>query len=400
MVSEHASPLATLGETDAGGQNVHVAALADALVGLGCQVTVHTRRDDPSLPRRVVTPSGVVVDHVDAGPPSALPKDSLLPWMGDFAADLQRRWAEDRPDVAHAHFWMSGLAALTAAPRLDVPVIQTFHALGTVKRRHQGAADTSAPERLDIERRIVQEADHVIATCADEESELVAMGGDAARISIIPCGVDLDLFRPSPARPSGAGRPWRIVVVGRLVERKGIEDVVAALAGLEGAELVIAGGPPSSQLDHDGDVARIRRAARQAGVGDRVRLLGQLSRQQVPALIAGADVVVSVPRYEPFGIVALEAMACGVPVVVSDVGGLRESVVDGVTGLHVPPGDPGALGGALQSLLSDPARRAGMGRAGVTRVRQRYGWPRIAALSHDVYRRVVLHSAPTARATR
>ena len=152
MVSEHASPLAVLGGVDAGGQNVHVAALATALGALGDEIVVHTRRDDPSLPRRVALASGVEVDHVDAGPPCEVPKDELLPYMGDFAEDLHAQWSSERPDVVHAHFWMSGLAALRAARRLGIPVVHTFHALGIVKRRHQGAKDTCPPSRLATER--------------------------------------------------------------------------------------------------------------------------------------------------------------------------------------------------------------------------------------------------------
>ena len=143
MVSEHASPLAVLGGVDAGGQNVHVAALAAALARRGVDVTVHTRRDDPGLPRRVEMTPGVTVDHVPAGPASPLPKDDRLPHMAAMADDLHRVWSRRRPDVVHAHFWMSGVAALAAARPLGIPVVQTFHALGIVKKRHQGGKDTS-----------------------------------------------------------------------------------------------------------------------------------------------------------------------------------------------------------------------------------------------------------------
>jgi len=137
MVSEHASPLAVLGGVDAGGQNVHVAALATEMARQGAQVVVHTRRDDPRLPRRVALPGGALVDHVDAGPARPILKDELLPFMEDFAHDLVEQWRRDRPDVVHAHFWMSGHAALIAARQLGIPVVHTFHALGVVKRRYQ-----------------------------------------------------------------------------------------------------------------------------------------------------------------------------------------------------------------------------------------------------------------------
>src|SRR5205823_6600683 len=142
MVSEHASPLATLGGVDAGGQNVHVAALGMALARRGIDVTVYTRRDDPSLPQRVSMAPRLAVEHIDAGPAEPIPKDAIYPFVRDMGRELRKAWSARRPDVAHAHFWMSGLASLVAAKPLQVPVVQTFHALGIVKRRHQREKDT------------------------------------------------------------------------------------------------------------------------------------------------------------------------------------------------------------------------------------------------------------------
>jgi D-inositol-3-phosphate glycosyltransferase len=385
MVSEHASPLAVLGGVDAGGQNVHVAALAAALGRLGHDVVVHTRRDDPALPRRVALAPGVEVDHVDAGPPYELPKDELLPHMGAFAEELRAQWHAERPDVVHAHFWMSAVAALDAAEDLDVPVAHTFHALGTVKRRHQGAKDTSPPERLALERWIARSVDRIVATCTDEVFELLRMGADRRRITVVPCGVDLERFTPRgpvELRPPGL---HRLVVACRLVERKGVGNAVSALAALPDTELHVAGGPPAAALDADPQARRLRALAAEAGVGDRLVLRGRLSREEMPALLRSADAVVCVPWYEPFGIIPLEAMACGVPVVASAVGGQIDSVVHGVTGVHVAPRDPRALAGALRALLADPARRAELGAAGARRARRRYGFDRIAAATLAVY---------------
>ncbi|HEX5365589.1 MAG TPA: glycosyltransferase, partial [Acidimicrobiales bacterium] len=227
LVSEHASPLAVLGRADAGGQNVHVAALATHLARRGCEVTVSTRADAPGLPRRVRMAPGVTVDHVRAGPPAPVPKDQMWRHMPAFAHQLRRRWAARRPDVVHAHFWMSGWAALEAARSLPDPprCVQTFHALGVVKRRHQGDADTSPPVRTTVEQRILREADHVVATCTDELGELVALGGDPERISVIPCGIEPAAFRPDGVASPPRGPAGRVVVVSRLVPRKGIDDV-------------------------------------------------------------------------------------------------------------------------------------------------------------------------------
>jgi D-inositol-3-phosphate glycosyltransferase len=385
MVSEHASPLAVLGGVDAGGQNVHVAALATALARRGAEVVVHTRRDDPALPDQVRFARGVTVEHVTAGPQDRLPKDELLPYMDEFAGRLRRSWQARPPDVVHAHFWMSGRAALAAGHPLGLPVAQTFHALGVVKRRHQGAKDTSPAERIAVERAIIHQADAIVATCSDEVFELVRLGADLHRVTVVPCGVDLDRFTPhGPAMPRPPHR-HRLVVVSRLVERKGIGDVIGALGSLPGAELVVAGGPAASQLAGDPEARRLVALAGERGVASRVRLLGQLDQAELPALLRSADVVVCVPWYEPFGMVPLEAMACGVPVVASAVGGLVDSVVDGVTGLHVPARDPDQLAVAVAALLADPGRRAMLGRAGARRVRRRYGWDRIARSTLEVY---------------
>jgi D-inositol-3-phosphate glycosyltransferase len=386
MVSEHASPLAVLGGVDAGGQNVHVAALAAGLGRRGVEVTVYTRRDEPALPASVSMAPRVRVVHVDAGPPRTIGKDRLPPHMGRFADELARALADERPDVVHAHFWMSGRAALRAARPLAIPVVQTFHALGVVKRRHQGCADTSPPERIEAERELVRAADHVIATCSDEVFELRRLGADPDRVSIVPCGVDLGLF--SPDGPSAPRRPGlaRLLVVSRLVERKGIGDVVRALAEVPDAELVVAGGPPREQLARDREARRLLALAQELGVAERVSLLGSVERGAVPALMRSADVVVCVPWYEPFGIVPLEAMACGVPVIASSVGGLVDTVVHGITGLHLPPRRPRRIAAAVRTLLADEELRRSLGAAGVERARARYGWDRIAAATLACYR--------------
>jgi glycosyltransferase involved in cell wall biosynthesis len=388
MVSEHASPLAVLGGTDAGGQNAHVAALAAGLADRGAEVVVHTRRDSPDRPRRVRMSPGVTVDHVPAGPAEPVPKDRLLPYMDEFADDLQRQWAGWRPDVVHSHFWMSGYAAVRAARPLGLPVLHTFHALGVVKRREQGVQDTSPPERQAIEESLLRSADdygadRILATCPDEVFELLRLGADRSRVSVVPCGVNAGHFRPDgPAAlgPPAQGRPGRrVLYVGRLVQRKGIGNLITALAGVPGAELVIAGGPAPAMLGTDPEAARLRALAARHGIADRVRFLGRVDQAELPALYRSADVVASVPWYEPFGIVAVEAMACGVPVVAAAVGGLADTVIDNVTGLHVPPRDPGAIAAALRRLLADPGLRRSFGAAGRERAVRHYAMDRVIA---------------------
>ncbi|RBY96212.1 glycosyltransferase family 1 protein [Blastococcus sp. TF02-8] len=395
LVSEHASPLAAIGGVDAGGQNVHVAALAAGLAQRGHEVTVHTRRDDAALPERVVVQDGYNVVHVTAGPAEALPKDELLQHMPGFARVLRHHWAAAPPDVVHAHFWMSGLASVEAAAGLlrPVPVLQTFHALGSVKRRHQGDADPSPAERIDLERGLCRDVDHVVATCSDEVFELRRLGLPSDRVSIVPCGVDTSVFTPrGPVAPRSERR--RLLVLGRIVERKGHDDAVRALRALPGAELVVVGGPPLDAIDADPEVRRLRAVAADAGVADRLVFTGAVARADVPAWIRSADVVLAVPWYEPFGITPLEAMACGRPVVATAVGGLQDSVADGVTGDLVPPRDPARLGEVLAALLADEERRAAYGAAGVQRARARYRWSRVVADTENVYRQVLARRRP------
>ncbi len=398
MVSEHASPLAAPGGPDSGGQNIHVHELSRALAATGHEVTVLTRRDDPDRPEVVPLQPGVTVRHVAAGPARPIPKDDVIGHIPELARGLEECWRAEPPDVVHAHFWMSGLAAAAALRGLDIPLVQTFHALGCVKRRHQGAADTSPESRISAERLLVRHADRVVATCEDELFELVRMGAPRGRVSVVPCGVDPDVFSPAgPAVPRGH-RP-RLLSIGRLVRRKGVDETVAALAEVPEAELLVAGGQagpadPDAEGAPDPDSARLRAVAARCGVVDRVRFLGAVARDAVPPLLRSVDAVVCAPWYEPFGMVALEAMACERAVVATAVGGLQDTVVHGVTGLHVPPRRLDALAAALREVLAVP-RLPAFGVAGRARVLARYTWERIAAATERVYDEVLDERAGT-----
>ena len=383
MISEHASPLATLGEEDAGGQNTHVAELSKALAARGHQVRVYTRRDNPRLADTVPFRGGVVVEHVPVGPAEPLAKDDLLPFMGDFGRWLNHRWTAGgfRPDVVHAHFWMSGLAALTATAEARIPVVVTYHALGAVKRRYQGEKDSSPETRVGLERTLGTMADRVIAQSEDEVGELGRMGVRRADTVIVPSGVDVEQY--SPTGP--VARRQRILSVGRLVERKGFADLIVAMRRVPGAELVIVGGPESDKLDSQPEAVRLRELASRSGVSDRVRLIGSVPHEEMPCWYRSADVLACAPWYEPFGLTPLEAMACGVPVAAYAVGGIAESVIDGVTGSLVPARDTHALAAALRGLLGDDVRRMSYASAAVDRVRSRYTWQRAAFDVERVY---------------
>ncbi|WP_213451793.1 glycosyltransferase [Rhizomonospora bruguierae] len=399
MVSEHASPLAALGGEDAGGQNAHVAQLAAALALQGHDVRVYTRRDDAHAPVAVPAGPGVEVVHVPAGPPEPLPKDALPPFMPVFARWLVGHWRADGwlPTAVHAHFWMSGLAAVDAARPLNLPVVLTYHALGSVKRRHQGTRDTSPADRIDRERRLGRTVDRVVVQCRDEVDELVRLGVPPARLTLIPSGVDERRFHPDgPAAPRATGRP-RVLSVGRLVERKGFADLVHAMRDIPDAECVIVGGPLGSELDAHPYARELRELAARLGLADRVTLVGGIATDAMPDWYRSADVLAAAPWYEPFGLTPIEAMACGVPVVGTAVGGLRDTVHNAVTGHLVPPRDPGALAAALRDLLAHPARRDAYALAARNRVVRRYSWRRAASDHAALYAAVRRPSTVTAQ---
>jgi glycosyltransferase involved in cell wall biosynthesis len=287
---------------------------------------------------------------------------------------------------------MSGLAALTGVRHRPVPVVQTFHALGSVKQRHQGDRDTSPAGRIRMERAIARAVAKVVATCSEEVFELARLGVQRRQITVVPCGVDLEQFTDRGPVAPRTGRP-RILTVGRLVERKGFDVLIRSLAAVPGAELLIAGGPPAAELDADAEACRLLAVAEQCGVSDRVHLLGAVGRADMPALMRSADVIACAPWYEPFGMVAVEAMACGIPVVASAVGGLTDTVIDGVTGVLVPPHSPDRMAAALRTLLGDRSLQLSFRSAALDRARSRYAWDRIAVETQRVYTEVTAHAA-------
>ncbi|WP_430780113.1 glycosyltransferase [Actinoplanes sp. G11-F43] len=373
MISEHASPLG------AGGRNVQVADLSDALAALGHDVHVYTRREDPDVAEVVVTPSGVQVIHIAAGPARPIPSDLLLPYMGEFARLLGERWrAGWMPDVAHAHYWTSGLAAVTAAKRVGVPVVQSFHELGDNDSESIG----QGPSRAEYERALGRAVDRVVAQTQDEFQDLVRIGVPRANLTVVPSGVDSERFTPDgPAVPRDPERP-RILSVGRLVERKGFGDVVQAMRFVPNAEVVVVGGPPAAELSEDPGARMLRSLAEQFKVADRIRLVGGVAHRDLPSWYRSADVLIASPWGEQS---ALEAMACGVPIIGAAEGVLTETVVDGLTGDLVPARDPRALGSALRRLINDKVRRFTYATAALDRARQAYSWKRVAAQVGSVY---------------
>jgi hypothetical protein len=411
LISEHASPLAAPGSVDAGGQNIYVAHVARELAAVGHRVDVYTRRDDPALPAVARPWHGVRVLHVDAGPPRFVPKEQLLPHMPAFA-DAASRLVQERPPYAvlHANFFMSGWVGLALRLRFGVPLVTTFHALGLVRREHQREADQFPPARIDIERALALQSDRVIAECPQDADDLMRLyGTPPGRICTVPCGVDTTAFRPGDrdAARRRLGLPadrFIVLQLGRLVPRKGIATVIEGLALMRPsrrgpAALVVVGGNsagPDERLTPE--IARLRGVARANGVDGQVHFVGRRDRADLRDWYLAADVFVTTPWYEPFGITPLEAMACGRPVIGSAVGGIRHTVADRLTGFLVPPKDPAALAERLDQLRADPALAAQMGRAGTDRVRRQFTWTHVARQLQALYAEVAAARAlPAAR---
>ncbi|MFC4007402.1 glycosyltransferase [Nonomuraea purpurea] len=352
-----------------GNRHHHILSVAREL-GREHHVTIYSRRDNAEgKPKTRVAP-GVTLEQIDVGPAQELAADDVAPYLNEVGEHLSRRWTQERPDVIHAHSWTSGLASVAGAKDLGVPVTQTFH---TFDVSHQ-----------DLERALGRRANAVIAGSGDEESALIRLGVPRGNIAIVPYGVDTEKFQRRGAIATRGSRK-RLLHVGPLTADRGAHTIVRALQGLGDVELIIAGGPEPDYLEDDRDARRLRTLAEQLGVADRVTLLGQVKRAAVPKLMRSADAVVSVPREAVTGIVALEAMACGVPVIASAVGAHLDSVIDGVTGLLVPPDRPAATARLARELLWDPTLRTALGYAGADRARSRYSWERVSQELVRVY---------------
>jgi glycosyltransferase involved in cell wall biosynthesis len=401
VISDHASPLAIAGGNDSGGQNIDVASIARHLHAMGYKLDVFTRRDNPTLPDVVELKKGLRIIHVRAGPADVLRKESMLPLMPEFTARMAEFCAANASyDLVHANFFMSGLVALRLRQRLDIPFVITFHALGRVRRLHQRDADQFPDERIDIEDRTVEQASAIIAECPQDCVDLISLyGADREKIRVIPCGFDAREFWPVrrsfARRLLGFGKDERIVLhVGRIVPRKGVDNLIRALGrlarttGIKPRLVVVGGNSDAPDCAATPELARLQEIAQAEGVHDQILFTGRRSREVLKLYYSAADVFVTTPWYEPFGITPLEAMACGTAVVGSAVGGIKHSVLDGATGYLVPPNDPDALAGRLAHLYRNPALLSKFGHAGMRRVQAHFTWEEVARSMATVYEEV------------
>jgi D-inositol-3-phosphate glycosyltransferase len=404
LISEHASPLSILGGVDCGGQNLYVAKVAKALSALGYEVDVFTRRDDDQLPDIVEWEQGIRVFYVPAGPARYIRKEDIYPFMQDFTEYMVRFCRHQRKayDLIHANFWMSGLVAADMKRRLGIPFVITFHALGRVRRLHQQQADGFPDVRFAVEDRLVAEADRLIAEAPQDAGDLIRLySADPSRLVIVPCGFDPEELWPldkASARSAIDLPPdeGMILHVGRMVPRKGIDTVIRAFARFledhdRPTRLLIVGGE-SDEPDPDltPEIGRLQRLAAELNVQDHVQFVGRRGRSRLKYYYSAADLFVTTPWYEPFGITPLEAMACGTPVIAANVGGLKFSVRDGETGYLVPPGDVEAVAERFRLLYSSPALLGVFGQQAIRRVNELFTWAHVADGLSKVYGDVLI----------
>jgi len=405
FISDHASPIAALGGVDTGGQNVYVGELAYQLARKGYEVDIFTRWEHPQLQQVVQWRNGVRVVHIKAGPVECIPKEQLLPYMADFRENMLSFIREEQIhyDLIHANFFMSALVALELKALLHIPFVVTFHALGHVRRIHQGEQDKFPPERLDIETAAIKQADYVIAECPQDREDLIKYyHAPADKIRVVPCGVNTEEMSPVDQRLARMRlklpqEDFVLLQLGRMVQRKGVDNVIEALTKLKytGARtrLIIVGGEEEvCGLGYNPEIARLKQLAKDLGVQHAVTFAGRKGREELKYFYAAADVFITTPWYEPFGITPLESMACGTPVIGADVGGIKYSVLDGKTGLLVPPKDPRALAEKINELRLRRPVLEEMGRNGIKRVQALFTWQRVAQLMSRLYEKAIANN--------
>jgi len=384
VLSVHTCPLAALGAKETGGMNVYVRETARELQRMGVEVDVFTRSQNATVPRIVALGHGARVVHVAAGPEAPLPREDAHRHLDEFVDGVRALAAgeETEYDLIHAHYWLSGVAGLRLREAWGAPLVQMFHTLGRLKNAvAQGADDREPALRIAEEARLVAEADRIVAASVVERAHLAwYYQARPERVEVIPCGVDTELFQPM-ARAAAKdllelGPEPVLLYVGRLAPIKGLDTLLEAMRFVapEATLLVVGGEQDEPDRGHG---ARLRQLAAALGLGARVRFLPAQPQRRLPLFYAAADATVMPSYYESFGMVALEAMACGSPVVASRVGGLVTTVKDGATGFLVPEGEPRALAEALGRILADPARRERLSRE-ATRWAQEHRWPCVA----------------------
>jgi D-inositol-3-phosphate glycosyltransferase len=396
VLSMHTCPLAPLGGWETGGMNVYVRELGRALAARGVAVDIYTRRQTTDVSDVVEYAPGARVIHLDAGPHRHVDKYDVLDYLPDFACGVQRFRALTGAsyDVIHGHYWLSGRLGLLFAERWNAPLVSTFHTLAQLKNRvAESAAEREQEVRFEIERRTMAVSDRIIALTAVDRQQMIRHYGGLAPIVVIPGGVDLERFRPQPRQQARSALGLEpddkmLLFVGRIQRLKGLEVLLRAFALLDDsrAQLVVVGGQPGIN-DESREIARLQHLAAKLGIRERTQFVGAVAHERLPVYYSAADVSVMPSSYESFGLVAVESLACGTPVVATRVGGLTSIIRDGETGLLVPWRDAELFAGHLRRVLEDDDFRSRL----ASRARESvlgYGWASIAEEHLKLYTEV------------
>lgn len=409
MISEHGDPLAPLGGQQSGGQNVYVYELARALSRLGVKVDVYTRWDSRKSDPKVRFAERAKVIRLKAGPRQFVSKDKFGPLMPEFVEKFLEytRTSKTKYDLIHSHYYFSGWAGLQLKNILKIPLVETFHSLGLLKKQAMKERDTSPSERTEIEKLIMEKADKIIATSPQEKLSMISeYSPKKNNIVVVPCGTNLLRFNPmdkAKARKKlGISLDKKIVVFASKMERrKGALTVISVAKEIKkrwpaiykDLQVYMFSGDPRKKRTEEKQEENYRNIlkneTKKSGVKDKVKLYHGIDQEKLHYYYCAADVVIMPSYYEPFGMVAIEAMACGTPVVASNVGGLKWVVEDEITGFHAEPKDAVKFAKCVVKILSDPELEERLGKNGVIRVRQNFSWGIIAEKALDIYRELI-----------
>jgi D-inositol-3-phosphate glycosyltransferase len=404
LISVHGDPAVEIGKEEAGGQNVYVRQVGESLAKQGWQVDMFTRSSDREQASIVQHSPNCRTIRLVAGPQEFIPRDELYGYLPIFVREFQKFQLESgfQYPLVHTNYWLSSWVGMELKKSQPLRQVHTYHSLAAVKYKSVATIPMIAKTRLQVEKTLLETADRVVATSPQEKEHMRSLVSSKGNIDIIPCGTDIQQFgsiaRSEARRQLGIAPESKVVLyVGRFDPRKGIETLVravslSALRGKEDLKLIIGGGWREGECDGK-ERDRIGSIVEELGLSDITSFPGGLSRDILPAYYAAADVCAVPSHYEPFGLVAIEAMACGTPVVASDVGGLKYTVVPRETGLLAPPKNEAAFASAIDRLLVDSVWRQQLGQAGRARVQTNFSWDGVASQLGQLYTQLLEKSA-------
>lgn len=413
LISDHGDPAAVIGSEEAGGQNVYVRHIGENLAALGWQVDMFTRKSNAQDPSIVEHSPYCRTIRLSAGPEEFIPRDRLFEYMPEFLKAFKAFQAKQsiHYPLIHTNYWMSAWVGMQLRQETNVQLVHTYHSLGAVKYQATSVRPPIATMRLATERQILEKADCVVATSPQEKEILRQLVSHKGQIEVIPCGTDTQNFSMLPKAAAREKIGWQhsdniVLYVGRFDPRKGIETLVRACARLKenyssselaNFKLAIVGGS-SPDMPDGRERDRIERIVKEVGLSEHTLFTGSIGHDLLPFYYSAADVCVVPSYYEPFGLVAIEAMACGTPTIASDVGGLKFTVIPEETGLLVPPKDDAALAKAIDRILSDEVWARKLRKQAYASVNQRFSWTNVAMQLSELYRytlaRSLMHEHP------